>query len=58
MKDSEHLGEGAGTGGCGMGGGAPTLLLRDICLQLLFIFKHFCRTCGITVCMRRRIRLS
>lgn len=22
MKDSEHLGEGAGTGGCGMGGGS------------------------------------
>lgn len=31
-------------------------LLHDICVLLQFISKHFFRTCGFTVCLRRRIR--
>lgn len=32
--------------------------LHDTCLPLRLIFKHFSRTCGFTVCFRRRIRPS
>lgn len=34
------------------------LVQPNMCLPLHFIFKHFCRTCGFTVCLRRRIRPS